>query len=97
MYGPLVLAGDLGPLNDSGVHDTSCVPVIITENRDPSAWMKPVDGKANTFITINTGRQADVEMKPFYTIYNRHYSVYWDLFNEKEWQAKQSNIAEISK
>jgi DUF1680 family protein len=97
MYGPLVLAGDLGPLNDSGVHDTSFVPVMITENRDPSAWMKPVDGKPNTFITINTGRQADVEMKPFYTIYNRHYSIYWDLFNEKEWQAKQSNIAEISK
>jgi DUF1680 family protein len=97
MYGPLVLAGDLGPLNDSGVHDTSFVPVMITENRDPSAWMKPVDGKPNTFITINTGRQADVVMKPFYTIYNRHYSIYWDLFNEKEWQAKQSNIAEISK
>jgi DUF1680 family protein len=97
MYGPLVLAGDLGPLNDSGVHDTSFVPVMITENRDPSAWMKPVDGKPNTFMTINTGRQADVEMKPFYTIYNRHYSIYWDLFNEKEWQAKQSNIAEISK
>jgi DUF1680 family protein len=97
MYGPLVLAGDLGPLNDSGVHDTSFVPVMITENRNPSAWMKPVDGKPNTFITINTGRQADVEMKPFYTIYNRHYSIYWDLFNEKEWQAKQSNIAEISK
>ena len=90
MYGPLVLAGDLGPLNDSTSHDAMYVPVMMTENRDPSTWMKPVEGKPNTFITINTGRPRDVEMKPFYSIYDRRYSVYWDLFNEKGWNAKQA-------
>lgn len=90
MYGPLVLAGDLGPLNDSTSHDAMYVPVMMTENRDPSTWMKPVEGKPNTFITINTGRSRDVEMKPFYSIYDRRYSVYWDLFNEKGWNAKQA-------
>jgi DUF1680 family protein len=90
MYGPLVLAGDLGPLNDSTSHDAMYVPVMMTENRDPSTWMKPVEGKPNTFITVNTGRPRDVEMKPFYSIYDRRYSVYWDLFNEKGWNAKQA-------
>ena len=79
MYGPLVLAGDLGPLSDTLIKKTDYVPVMLTENRNPSTWIKPVDGKTNTFITVNTGKPRDVELRPFYTIYNRRYSVYWDL------------------
>jgi DUF1680 family protein len=79
MYGPLVLAGDLGPVADTSIKDTMYVPVMITSKRDPSMWMKPVEGKPNTFITLNTGKPRDVEMKPFYTIFNRRYSIYWDL------------------
>ncbi len=89
MYGPLVLAGDLGPIGDSASRDAMYVPVLMTENRDPSAWMKPVEGKPNTFTTVNTGRPRDVEMKPFYATYNRRYSIYWDLFNEEGWKTKQ--------
>lgn len=83
------MAGDLGPVKDSTSRDAMYVPVLMTENKDPSTWMKPVKGKPNTFITVNTGRPRDVEMKPFYTIYNRRYSIYWDLFNEAGWTAKQ--------
>jgi DUF1680 family protein len=79
MYGPLVMAGDLGAVNDSASHDPKSVPVLITQNRNPQAWMKPIAGKPNTFITEKTGRPWDFEMRPFYTIYNRRYSVYWDL------------------
>ena len=89
MYGPLVMAGDLGPVKDAVPRDIMYVPVMMTDNRDPSAWMKPVEGKANTFMTTNTGRPRDVEMKPFYTVYNRRYSVYWDLFTEDGWQKRQ--------
>ena len=79
MYGPLVLAGDLGPVSDTVIKNSDYVPVMITENRDPSTWIKPVNGKPNTFITVNTGKPRDIELRPFYTIYNRRYSVYWDL------------------
>jgi hypothetical protein len=89
MYGPLVMAGDLGTLKDSASRDPMYVPVLLTQERDPSAWMKPVEGKSNTFLTMNTGRPKDVEMKPFYTFYDRRYSVYFDLFTEKGWEAKQ--------
>jgi len=89
MYGPLVMAGDLGPLNDPGSKDPMFVPVLMTDNRDPSQWMEPVEGKINTFLTVNTGRPRDIEMKPFYSIYNRRYTVYWDLFNEYLWNKKQ--------
>lgn len=89
MYGPLVMAGDLGPLKDSSSKDVMYVPVLMTENRDPSIWMKPVNGMLNTFTTENTGRPRDLEMRPFYKIYNRRYSIYWDIFDEAAWNARQ--------
>jgi uncharacterized protein len=90
VYGPLVMAGDLGPIDDSASKDPMYVPVLMTENRDPSSWLKPVEGKINTFETVNTGKPRDIELKPFYSIYSRRYSVYWDLFNEKGWNARQA-------
>lgn len=91
MYGPLVMAGDLGPVKDSTSTDAMYVPVLMTEKRDPAAWMKPVNGKINTFVTVNTGRPHDVEMRPLYTFYDRRYSVFWDLFTEAEWNARQAD------
>ena len=79
MYGPLVLAGDLGSIADTVIKTPDYVPVLITENRDPSLWMKPVEGKKNTFRTNNIGNPRDIELRPFYTIYDRRYSVYLDL------------------
>lgn len=91
MYGPLVMAGDLGPLKDSASRDEMYVPVLMTDKRDPSIWTKPVAGKKNIFMTINTGRPRDVEMRPFYLIYDRRYSVYWDLFDEAGWEVFQND------
>jgi uncharacterized protein len=91
MYGPLVMAGDLGPVKDSASTNVNYVPVLLIENRDPSAWMKPVDGKTNTFTTVNTGRPRDVEMRPFYTIWDRRYSVYWDIITENEWNIRRAD------
>ena len=91
MYGPLVLAGDLGPLKDSASGDAMYVPVLMTDKRDPSKWLKAAEGKPNTFTTINTGRPRDVEMRPFYSIYDRRYSVYWDLFDEAGWKVLQDD------
>jgi DUF1680 family protein len=90
MYGPLVLAGDLGPVADSLSNDAMYVPVMMTDRRDPSSWIKPVEGKTNTFMTYKTGRPHDVVLKPFYTVYNRRYSIYWDLFSEKAWEARKA-------
>jgi len=61
----------------------------MTGKKDPSEWLKPVEGKVNTFMTINTGRPRDVELKPFYSFYNRRYTVYWDLFDEAGWKSRE--------
>jgi uncharacterized protein len=90
MYGPLVLAGDLGPKDDLSSKDPMYVPVLMTKKRDPSAWLKPVEGEFNTFVTVNTGKPRDIVMKPFYSFYNRRYSVYWDIFSEEGWNIRQT-------
>ena len=89
MYGPLVMAGYLGSVKDTVPRDIMYVPVMMTGNRDPSSWMKPVEGMVNTFRTINTGRPRDVEFRPFYTFSDRRYSVYWDMFTEEGWLKRQ--------
>ncbi|HLP74429.1 MAG TPA: beta-L-arabinofuranosidase domain-containing protein [Bacteroidales bacterium] len=93
MYGPLVLAGELGPLKDTASTDAMYVPVFMTGNRNPAAWISPVEGKTNTFRTVNTGRPRDIELKPFYTTYDNRYSVYFDLFDEEGWKAREDEYS----
>lgn len=89
-YGPVVLAGDLGPVEDSLALTPLYVPVLMTTDRDPAHWLNPVEGKVNTFRINNVGRPRDVELKPFYRTYNLRYTIYWDMFSEEAWKEKES-------
>lgn len=91
MYGPLVLAGDLGPANDPKADKPDYVPVLLTENRPLNEWLKPVAGKPCTFRTENAGRPREVELRPFFKIHDRRYSVYWDIFTGEQWRARQAD------
>lgn len=90
MYGPLVLAGDLGPENDPRAGEQMYVPVLMTQERDPARWTAPVEGKVNTFKTKGVGRPRDILLKPFYKTHERRYSIYWDMFSEETWAKKQA-------
>lgn len=82
IYGPLVLAGDLGPVDDSAANHPQYVPVLMTGNRNPADWTEAVQGSPNTFRTINTGRPSEILFRPFFQLHDRRYSVYFDLFDE---------------
>lgn len=90
MHGPLVLAGDLGAEEDANATNPDYVPVIMTDNRDPNDWLKPVAGKYNVFQTIEVGTPRNFVLQPFYQTHDRRYSVYFDLFNEEKWLAYQA-------
>lgn len=92
-YGPLVLAGDLGPAADTlATREPDHVPVLLSALRDPQAWLEAVPGEANTFRTKGIGRPRDVVFRPFYRIYDRNYSVYFDLLDEEKWAARQAAL-----
>jgi DUF1680 family protein len=87
-YGPVVLAGELGPVDNPAAFDPLFVPVLMTTDREPAHWMHPVENSINTFMTDSTGRPRDVRMKPFYKTYNERYSIFWDMFSEEAWKDK---------
>lgn len=90
MYGPLVLAGDLGPEDDPAAGDAMYVPIFMTENRNPTNWTEAISGQANAFQTGDVGKPRDVEFKPFYQTHERRYSIYWDMFSEEAWKEFQA-------
>lgn len=88
MYGPLVLAGELGgyvPLpyaknnNDFFDMPTVSVPELAIIGKPINEWLKPVKGEPLHFRTVGVGRPNDVELAPFYEIAHQHYTVYWDV------------------
>ena len=84
LWGPLVLAGDLGPEENAGergkrAHRTT-VPVFVSAERPVADWLKPVPDKPGCFRTDGVGKDRDVDFVPFYRLHRRTYGVYWDLF-----------------
>lgn len=87
LYGPIVLAADLGDSLPDPVFGT---PVLLTDDRNIKDWLKPVDAKTLTFETKSIGQPKDITLKPFYTLYNKYYSVYFDFFTKEEWLKRQA-------
>ena len=87
LYGPLVLAGDLG---SEGLTEQLTVgpnaprpqrvpieiPAFQSAGADPASWIKPA-GAPLTFRT--TGQQKDVPLAPLNSIFGKRYSVYWQV------------------
>lgn len=97
MYGPLVLAGELGPLGDQEATDFLYTPVFIPEGKSLSGWIQPVQGEINTFRTVQAGYPRDIELYPFYRMHDKMYSVYWDLFTQEEWEKRQKDYLHARK
>jgi len=95
MYGPLVLAGELGPEDDPNARTPFYVPVLVTGDKPVEQWVKPVAGKENTFKLAGVGQPRDVELYPFYKMYEKRYTIYWDIFTENEWAEKQKEYERI--
>jgi DUF1680 family protein len=105
LYGPLVLAGDLGNEGLTEAHIIGPnlrvgapnveqagsplsaenqvppippveIPTFQAKGSDPAAWIKPAD-KPLTFRT--TGQKKDVTLTPLNSLYDRRYSVYWQV------------------
>jgi len=87
LYGPLVLAGNLGDTMPDPVYGT---PVLLTDDRNVSDWVVKDASAPLTFHTKNTGKPFDVTLTPFYKNIDNHYSVYWDYFTNADWAARQA-------
>ena len=85
LYGPLVLAGDLGgegltedlltgrnaPLQQAM---NLAIPSFRAAKPDPSSWIRPAD---NPLSFRTTGQTKDLALEPLNRIFGKRYSVYW--------------------
>jgi hypothetical protein len=94
MWGPLVLAGDFGSQASNDEAENAAAvrtdfPVFATADRPLPDWIKPVAGKLGTFHTT-TADGRELTLVPFYTLHQRRYGLYWDLFTPSEWASRQA-------
>jgi DUF1680 family protein len=86
-YGPTLLAGELGT---GEVEPVRGVPVLVSEDKSVTPFIRPVAGRPLAFQTAGLGYPKDVSLIPFYRMYDQNYSVYWDVFSPREWQEQQA-------
>ena len=109
MYGPIVLAGDLGTEGLSGLKrygpsapplgrvSSIEVPTFVADSAaDVLARVKPVSGKPLTFQTTGLGKPNDVTLIPLYKTFEPRYTVYWTIYNPTEYDAKKAEIAALA-
>ena len=92
MWGPLVLAGDLGP-ERRGRGASNNVPVLVSAGISTEQWLKPVAGQPGNFESVGVGRDRDVTFAPFYRLHERTYAAYWDTFTPVEWVMRSPDFA----
>jgi DUF1680 family protein len=92
MWGPLVLAGDLGQAltGPQAREQRPAPPVLVASASQPAGWLKPVEGKPGTFHTSGVGLKEEINFVPFYQLPRRRYAVYWDVYSPAEWATKEA-------
>ena len=101
LYGPIVLAGDLGnagvPKDLWAVGQGDLfnvpdprVPVLVVDNKPLNSWIKPVKNQPLVFQTVGVGRPNDVTLRPFYDLHYNRYTLYWDVFSTSDWQKREA-------
>ena len=75
------------------------MPAIIGSPDDILTHLKPVDGKAMNFrLTGVTLPQFEgMTLVPFYQLYECRYQIYFPLYSQAEWTAKQQEMAAAEK
>jgi len=108
MYGPLVLAGELGtegmPENDNVSGNTAHsgnlappVPMLVIDSDDPSDWVKPVEGEPLKWKTSGVGKPRDVSLMPLGLLHHQRYTVYWKTMTPAEYDALPKASVEPAK
>ncbi len=105
MWGPLVLAGDLGPQPARGPgRGTQAgppqpptppveAPVLLAAQRPLTEWLKPVEGRPGVFRSDGVGKDRDVELVPFYRLHRRAYTAYFDILAPGDYERRLAAVA----
>ena len=99
LYGPIVLAGELGTNGmphpyakdqTEFLHwPTPPAPVFVSDRDSLLKHIAPTS-QPLVFRTKDLGQPEDVTLVPLYQIHDQRYSVYWQVFTQSGWKARQA-------
>lgn len=91
LFGPLVLAGDLGPATERW---EGLAPVLVGDRfaRDDLARAIVPTAEPGVFRTEGLVRPVDLTLRPFAFQHDNNTAVYFRRFTETEWQKQQVDI-----
>ena len=97
LWGPLVLAGNLGPELERGLGDDMRGPLpqappMIAAERAVIDWIRPAPGRPGEFRTEAAVEGRDLPLVPFYRLHRRVYAAYFDLFTPAEWDKEVAAV-----
>ena len=106
LYGPVVLAGDLGTAGLDAVkrYGPSVpavgrvtpidVPVFVASSaQDLLAHIRPVPGKPLTFATKGLAQPHDVTLAPLNQTFEPRYTVYWTVYSPADYATHKADLA----
>ena len=102
MWGPLVLAGDLGARAEGPGAARAAVPapMLVPADRPVDGWVVPAGGRTGDFAAKGVGRapaspaaRTDVSFTPFHRTHRRRYSVYFDVLTEAEFAGRVASYS----
>jgi len=100
LYGPLVLAGELGRVPDSGTvlyaadqganfrKPVADVPVLVTDLKNLMATVKRMG--TNDLVFRASAQPQDVTLRPFNEIFYDYYNVYWDVLTRAQYEERKA-------
>lgn len=106
LFGPIVLAGDLGAGDLSSVErfgvyapamgklETPVVPSFVGNAETLLNAIRPVAGARPLTFEVPTGA-APIILAPFYRTFEPRYTVYWNLYSPAEWAARREERTAI--
>lgn len=87
LWGPLVLAADLGPRRG----DAPRIPVLVTDGKPIDEWLVR-EGDSMVWKTQGAGRPGELTFRPFYDHVRNRYAVYFDDFTQGEWDKAEAEF-----
>ena len=106
LYGPIVLAGDLGRegLTEAVRYGPNAplvnrlpavaIPVFMGEVKDVLDHVKSAPGAgALNFQTSGVGQPHDARLIPLYKASDQRYTVYWKVVSPEEWEKRKAEAA----
>ncbi len=99
LYGPIVLAGELGTenlpssLNIQSPHGgiefprtIKNVPYFVASKTSLESWVKKDNSGPLQFHAAGAGTFKEVSLIPFYKLHHQRYSLYWKLYSTEEFK-----------